>query len=88
MFPIAKYVVGIPKSSLKREPSAIVIPSTMHHSDVRGAFVDGSITSAGFFNHDECRVYVSGTSTTLNQASKPGDEILVAHAIAHAAYPV
>ena len=84
MFPHAKYVVGIPKSSLSSALQAICIPKTMQHSDVRGAFVDGSITSAGFFNYDEENVYVSGSSTTLNLLSLPGDATLVALAISHA----
>lgn len=86
MFSFAKYVVGIPKSSLKRVVHAIVIPNTMQHSEVRGVFVDGSISSAGFFNYDEARVYVSGNSTTLNQTSQAGDELLVARAISHPGY--
>ena len=86
MFPHAKYIVGIPRSSLHPITQAIVIPTTMHHVDVRGVFVDGSITSAGFFNYDESRVYVSGNSTTLNKTSLPADEALVAMAIAHPCY--
>jgi hypothetical protein len=86
MFPYAKYIVGIPRSSLHSVPQAIVIPKTMHHADVRGVFVDGSITSAGFFSYDESRVYVSGNSTTLNKECLPSDEALVAVSIAHPCY--
>ena len=83
MFPHAKYIVGIPKSSLSSTPQAVIVPKTMQHSDVRGAFVDGSIISAGFFNFDENGVYVSGNSVTLNLKSRPADARLVALAIAH-----
>jgi hypothetical protein len=86
MFNHAKYVVGIPKSSLTRTPHAIVIPKTMQHSELQGIFVNGSITSAGFFTYDEACVYVSGNSLSLNKVSVPGDEQLVARAIAHPGY--
>lgn len=46
----SKYVVGQVMSTYGPHESVVIIPNHTTHADVRNAFVEGSIVSAGFFH--------------------------------------
>lgn len=80
MFTEGKYVIGEIPLTFGSCLGAVCISEAFSHKDLVQVFVEGSITSAGFFHvNDDLSVSCYGESVGLNIKSDPDrDRILLA----------
>lgn len=82
----SKYVVGMIRSQYGPHLGVLILPGHVTHSDIKNAFVEGSIESAGFFSLGikdgvlKARAY--GESVSLTVRSQPErDSFLINQAL-------